>query len=154
MHSRFSELPIEAWIHRGQLGKSTSSLCLYRKSADLGAPIDDALNELGSSEPPQSRSLRFAQCQRHNAISLLQLRVVPPSSSLQVMKISFEAKLAIVEMTEVGLRLMIQAVERWLSGAEDFSVSPQHAHLKKHDLGTGDRDSAELWFWGPGYHGP
>ena len=61
---------------------------------------------------------------------------------------------ATVEMTDKGLGLMIHAFAVWLDGGEDFGISPGHSDLKWKELGKLDRESGELWFWGPSYDGP
>ena len=73
---------------------------------------------------------------------------------LQVLSIRCDSDAAIIEMTDDGLELMINAFTSWHSGAEDFGVSPRHFNLNPRAFGKLDRESGELWFWGPGYAGP
>lgn len=53
-----------------------------------------------------------------------------------------------------GLFLLKNALATWLGGVEDFGVSPGHSDLKPKAFGKLDKESGELWFWGPGYAGP
>lgn len=91
---------------------------------------------------------------RERALSNLRLMAVPDREDLQVMSIRRESDTAIIEMTEEGLKLLIEACTAWLSGAEDFGVSPRQSTVKPKDFGRPDRESGELWFWGPGCAGP
>lgn len=70
------------------------------------------------------------------------------------MSIRHDKETAAIEMTDQGLGLMTDAITSWLGGAEDFGIAPDHSGLKPKQLGKLDRESAELWFWGPGYYAP
>ena len=59
-----------------------------------------------------------------------------------------------IEMTSDGLTLLASAIRSWLAGAEDFGVSSRKSKPKPKQLGKLDRESGELWFWGPFYAGP
>jgi hypothetical protein len=150
----FSNLEIDFWVDRGKLGVSQPSLCLFHESIQNGSPILDALNELGSETCPAHRQLTFAACSRERALTNLRLMVVSKSEDLHVMNIRRDADAATIEMTDEGLTLLIDACVTWLAGAEDFGVSPLHSTLKPKEFGKLDRESGELWFWGPGYAGP
>lgn len=97
--------------------------------------------------------LTFAQTSRERPISSLRLMRVSSRDDLKVMSIRCESDSAMIEMTDVGLDLLIDAVDQWLEGAEDFGVSASHSTMKPKELGVLDRESAELWFWGPYYAG-
>lgn len=56
---------------------------------------------------------------------------------------------ATIDMTPTGLKLLHEALTAWLSGGEDFGVSPTHSRLKRRELGRNDLLSGEIWFWGP-----
>ena len=148
---RFS---IDFWVHCGTLGIAQTSLCLFRDSMTVGLPILDTLNELSNATWPTQRKLNFVNCSRERALSKLHLLAVPSREELQVMNIRYEGDTATIEMTEAGLKLLIKAITTWLNGREDFGVSPRHSAMKPKDFGKLDRESAELWFWGPGYTGP
>jgi hypothetical protein len=70
------------------------------------------------------------------------------------MYVGWERESATIEMTEEGHTLLSAALSSWLAGAEDFGVSPRHSSLSPKNLGALDRESMEIWFWGPGYAGP
>lgn len=70
------------------------------------------------------------------------------------MSIKSDSDAATIEMTDVGLGLLIVACAKWLDGSEDFGVSPRHSTLRTKELGELDRQSGELWFWGPSHAGP
>ena len=148
--SAFQNLKIEIWFHPDRLGATRGCLCAFHSSAEQGKTLLDALLDLHSGHLPQKRTLTFAACDRRLAIRKLVLALLPPSDDLKVMSIRRDADSAVVEMTPEGLEIMIKGVQSWLSGAEDFCVSPAHARnvTKKH-FGRLDRESSELWFWGP-----
>ncbi|HMP71464.1 MAG TPA: hypothetical protein PKA76_19100 [Pirellulaceae bacterium] len=154
MKPAFANLAIDFWVHRGKLGDAQLSLCLFHDSKDIGSPIIDALNELKNEISPAQRKLTFVKCSRERALSTLRLVVVPGREDLQVMSIRCDPDGATIEMTDEGLKLLIDACTAWLGGAEDFGVSPRHSSMKPKDFGKLDRESGELWFWGPGYAGP
>jgi hypothetical protein len=150
----YLDLPIELWIHRGKLGSSQISLCLFHESAQEGKEILDALTELQQDTSPTRRTLTFKDCSRKSALCKLKLILVQQRDDLAIMSIRCDREGATIEMTSDGLALLASAVASWLAGAEDFGVSPRHSKLKPKELGKLDRESAELWFWGPGYYAP
>jgi len=154
MKSAYANLAVDFWVHPAKLGVTQPSLCLFHDSKDVGSPIIDALTELTNAARPAQRKLTFVNCSRDRALSSLRLRVVPGRDELQVMSIRCDSGGATIEMTDDGLRLLIKACTAWLGGAEDFGVSPRHSSIKSKDFGKLDRESGELWFWGPSYAGP
>ncbi|QDU95254.1 hypothetical protein [Lignipirellula cremea] len=150
----FTNLQIDFWRHQGKLGVTLSSLCLFQGLPPTGTPILAALQELASEPPPVQRLLTFVPCDRPRPLTSLRLQLVPPREELQVLSIRYEGQAATIEMTAVGRGLAEEAVAAWMSGAEDFCVSPRHARLKKKAFGLLDRQSSELWFWGPDYYAP
>lgn len=151
----FQNLKIEIWFRPDKLGATRGCLCAFRSSAEIGKEFLDALLDLCVGDLPQKRTLTIAPCDRRLSIRKLVLALLPPSDNLKVMSIRRDADSAVIEMTPEGLEIMIKGVQSWLSEAEDFCVSPTHARnvTKKH-FGRLDRESMELWFWGPGYAGP
>lgn len=154
VYRNYSNLEVDFWVHRGKLGTTEPSLCLFHGSVSMGAPVLHALRELQDAGCPAQRLLTFTRASRRGALTSLRLRLVPGRDELRVMNIRRDSDAATIEMTDSGLVLLIHAVTSWLAGAEDFGVSPSHATLKKKDLGKLDQKSGELWFWGPGYGGP
>ena len=152
--TKFTNLAIDFWVHRGMLGVSQPSLCLFHDSFQIGSPILDALNELKGEACPAQRKLTFLTCSRERALPTLRLIVVPKREDLQVMNIRRDADDATIEMTDEGLKLLIDACTAWLAGAAEFGVSPRRSTLKSKEFGKLDRESGELWFWGPSYAGP
>jgi hypothetical protein len=150
----FANLEIDLWVHRGKLGITEPSLCLFHDSLEIGSPILDALHELRNEIRPAQRTLTFARCSRAQTLSNLRLKVVSSRDDLRVMSIRRDSDVATIEMTDEGLSVMIEAFMSWLDGAEDFGVSPRKSTMKPRALGRLDRESGELWFWGPGYSGP
>ena len=151
---QFSGLEIEFWVHEGKLGKTQHSLCLFHDSLEIGSPILEALYELRTETRPASCKLTFAASSRKQGLLSLRLMVVPKREDLQVMCICYDVEGAKIEMTDEGLKLLIEAFTAWLSGGEDFGVSPRHSKLNPNVLGKLDRESIELWFWGPRYVSP
>ncbi|MFO0911425.1 MAG: hypothetical protein U0795_00590 [Pirellulales bacterium] len=152
--SAFTNLAVHFWVHPGKLGVTQPSLCLFHDSKVVGSPILDAMNELANAARPAQRKLTFVNCSRDQALPSLRLRVVPSRDELLVMSIRCGSDGATIEMTDEGLRLLTKACTAWLGGAEDFGVSPRHSNIKPKDFGKLDRESGELWFWGPSYAGP
>ena len=150
----FADLDIDLWVDHGKLGVSRPSLCLFHDSNQVGSPILVALTELRNDTVPAQRTLTFVACSRPGALAKLRLMVVPKHEHLKVMNIRLDSDAAEIELTDGGLVLMINACAKWLAGAEDFCVSPRQSPLKRNELGRLDRQSGELWFWGPGYAGP
>jgi hypothetical protein len=148
----FQNLKIEIWFHPDRLGVTRGCLCAFHRSAEQGKELLDALLDLRASDPPQKRTLTFAACERRLAIRNLVLAVSSPSDDLKVMSIRRDADTAAIEMTPAGLEIMIDGVQSWLSGSEDFCVSPSLSEsVSKKQFGRLDRESTELWFWGPRY---
>jgi hypothetical protein len=157
----FKDLEVELWWHRGSLGGSRQcpyTLCIYHREVRLGSPILNALNELASDSPPAQCRLTFAPNQRKKSLRTLKLDFVSQRCDLRVMNIRREEQTAVIELTTIGLSLLIESVELWLAGGEDFGVAPGQVRkprdLKGPGFGDLDRASAELWFWGPTYLAP
>ncbi len=151
---QFSNLKVDLWVHHGRIGVSNHNLCLFHDSVDSGSPILDALNELRDETRPAQRKLTFASCSRRGALTNMRLIVDAEREDLRVMNIRYDTDNATIEMTDEGLAVLIDACTAWLGGAEDFGVSPRQSSLKPKELGILDRESGELWFWGPVYDGP
>lgn len=152
--SVFENLAIDVWVHDRKLGLTQPSLCVFHEERRIGGPFLVALRELNDGACPAKLTLTFAGCSRKKAIDKLTLRFVLQSEELRVMNVRCEDSVATVQMTSIGLPLVIDAFSSWLSGCEDFGVSPRHSSLKPRELGQLDRESGEVWFWGPGYMGP
>ena len=150
----FEKLGIDFWVHPGKLGTARPSLCLFHEAPPIGTEPLDALSELQNSSCPAQRTLTFRPCSRRRPLLRLIFAVVPERDDLKVMSIRRAAETATIEMTAEGLRLIVEAVTSWLAGAEDFGISPDRSSLKRKQLGKLDRESAELWFWGPHYYAP
>lgn len=150
----FEQVNIDVWVSPEKLGNSTPSLCLFHSSKQFGNPLLDAIDELQIEGSPSRRTLTFMSSSRPRGITTLRMCLVAQRDDLRVMNIACEASVATIQMTCEGLRLIRKAIVTWLDGTEDFGVSSRHSALKSCDLGQLDRDSGELWFWGPGYLGP
>lgn len=150
----FENLPIDLWGHPGRVGITQPSLCVFHHVPAVGAQLLDALDELEHEAPPAKRMLTFRPSSRKLALRNLKLEVVPVRADLKIMHIAHVRDTAKIEMTDEGLALLKEAFASWLRGAEDFGVSPEHSSLKRKEFGKLDRESGELWFWGPGYAGP
>lgn len=150
----FERVNIDAWMSPEKLGDSTLSLCLFHASKQFGKPILDAIDELKVEGSPSRRTLTFMPSSRPRGVTTLRMCLVAERDDLRVMKIGCETSVATIQMTCEGLPLIRKAIVKWLEGAEDFGVSARDSSLKPSELGPLDRDSAELWFWGPGYIGP
>jgi hypothetical protein len=152
--SVFENLAIDVWIHDRKLGFTQPSLCVFHEKPSIGGPFLEALRELNDGACPAKLTLTFAACSRKKPIDKLKLRFVLQSEELRVMNVRCEEGVATVQITSIGLPLLIDAFSSWLNGSEDFGVSPRHSSLKPWELGQLDRESGEVWFWGPGYLGP
>ena len=150
----FENLEIEAWFDGGKLGKSQPTLCLFHGTLSTGTQLCDALLELKQQARPARRTLTLRDCSRKSALRELKLTLVPAREDLQMMHVGRSANAAIIELTEDGLSLLMDALAAWLAGREDFGVSPRSSSLKRNELGKLDLESAEIWFWGPYYAGP
>lgn len=156
MKPEYANLSVELWLNSTLRTRSfpRPTLCIFHNAISVGSSILDALHELKSKTCAGRLMLTFAQTPRERAISSLRLMRVSSRDDLKVMSIRCESDSAKIEMTDVGLDLLIDAVDQWLEGAEDFGVSPRHSAMKPKEFGALDRDSAELWFWGPYYYAP
>lgn len=150
----FLNLNAELWLHRHRLGRSQLSLCLYHSAEQIGLPILEALAELQSDGSSSQRTLTFKATDRAGCITTLRLLLVPDHEDLHVLNVASENEIATIQMTDIGLPLIRDAVRSWLDGGEDFGVSAQHSDLKPRQLGKLDRTSGELWYWGPTYISP
>lgn len=151
---QFSNLKVDLWVHDGRIGVAQHNLCLFHGSVEGGSPILDALNELRQESRPAQRTLTLASSSRKRALTNMRLVVATEREDLRVMNIRHDTENATIEMTGDGLAMLIDACTAWFGGAEDFGVSSRQSALKPKELGTLDRESGELWFWGPGYDGP
>lgn len=145
----FQEIGIECWEYPRKLGFAQPTICLFHTEVDLGRPILEALEELQSEGLGARRMLSFKASDRKRSISTLRLRLVSPRDELRVMNITRDGETLSMEMTDTGLRLVHDALSAWCSGGEDFGISPRDAKLTKHEFGSLDKASGELWFWGP-----
>ncbi len=150
----FLNLDAELWLYPHRLGRSQLSLCLYHSAKEIGLPILEALDELQSEGSLSKRTLTFKATPRAGCITTLRLLRVTDDEDLHVLNVASENDTATIQMTDIGLPLFRDAVRGWLEGGEDFGVSAQHSDLKPRQLGTLDRASGELWFWGPTYVSP
>lgn len=150
----FEEIAVDFWVCPGKLGVSLPTLCLFQDSSKRGTLLLDALTELGKNPCPARYTLLFQEGTRESTLRTLTLLLVSAHADLKVMNIRHDNATATIEMTENGHSLITDAVNLWLTGAEDFGVSPRRSSLKSKDLGKLDQESGELWFWGPGYLGP
>ena len=149
-YAHYLNLKLNLWFHRERLGKTRDCLCISRDSTDHGRELLGALLDLKGSANGAKRTLTFAPTGRSRAINQLLLALTPQLDELKVMKIERHSETATITMTSEGVALLIEAVESWLRGAEDFGVSPTHSTaVTQEELGQLDRESIELWFWGP-----
>lgn len=147
-----TKLNVECWLHPRELGKlgfSEPTICLYHSTKDAGTPMLEALSLLRTNSAKRECSFAFAGSKRERSIVKLIVRVLAPSEALHVMCIQHAVEVGTIEVTEAGLELLITAVGAWLTGSEDFGVSPEQCGRKRNRLGQRDRESGELWFWGP-----
>lgn len=49
---KLNNVEVDLWVHRGKIGITQPSLCLFHESASIGSPIFDALNELKNETWP------------------------------------------------------------------------------------------------------
>ena len=152
----FKDLDIDLWVHPGKLGVTQPSVCLFHESRDTGAKVLETIAELAGDPPPAHRSITFHPCSRPGALRRLNLKLDVIGDDLKIMHISVgpDRDTATIRMTKEGLSLLTRALRTWLDGGEDFGVSPRHSALKPKAFGKLDKESGELWFWGPGYAGP
>jgi len=146
---QFQQIDVKCWRHTGKLGTAAPAVCVFRREADLGPAILEALDELRGEIPPSQRLLTFRPSGRKRCLSTLRLRLVPAREELRVMNIACDPATVTIEMTELGLQLVRDAVNSWCNGGEDFCVSPESANLKRREFGSLDKASGTLWFWGP-----
>jgi hypothetical protein len=143
---------IDFWLHPSKLGTNEPTLCLHHSTAEIGQTIFDSLARLGGTND-NTCTITFDRCRRERALATLTISLVAPQDELQVMNIACVGEQATITVTAAGLTLLRDAVAQWLAGAEDFGVSPCRVRNRKH-LGSLDRESGELWFWGPHYSAP
>lgn len=151
---RPKELPLQLWVYPGRLGRVQPSLCLRHDTADEGSELSSALAELTNATPPSRRTLRLVPSHGKGSLRTLDLLLSPVRDDLKVMSVRYSGQVGTIEFTTIGLSLLADAVASWLAGAEDFGVGALHTKMKPRELGQLDRDSGELWFWGPRYAGP
>lgn len=150
----FQHLAVECWLHRGKIGVAARTLCLFHSLDELGAPILDALRELKDEACPTQRVVSFGPCKRRLAFRNLRLQKVESRDELFVMNVRGQRETATIEMTAIGVDLLADGLTFWLNGAEDFGVSPRDSSMHRKEFGALDRESWEVWFWGPSYLGP
>lgn len=154
MKPAFQNLEVDLWVHAGKLGIAQPSICLFHDRREEGFQILEAIVELVNEDRPAQRTITFKPCSRPHALGKLKLKVESIGDDLKIMHIGFDRATATIEMTDEGLSLLKNALRTWLAGGEDFGVSPRHGSLKSKAIGKLDKESGELWFWGPGYLGP
>ena len=150
----FVQMDVQCWMHPGKFGVTEPTICLHHRAAELGRPIIQALDELSTETPPSSRMLTFLPSSQKHVLTAIPLRCVATRNELRLVHISCRQETVTVEMTQVGLDVLRDALTAWFLGQEDFRVSPRHAKLNRDEWGPLDKSSGELWFWGPGYAGP
>ena len=150
----FRDLEVDLWVHPRKLGIAEPSICLFHDRCEAGAQILDAIAELVDEARPAQRTITFKPCSRPHALGKLKLKLEAIGDDLKIMHIGLDRDTATIEMTDEGLSLLKKALETWLAGGEDFGVSPRHSPLKPKAFGKLDKESGELWFWGPGYASP
>lgn len=153
--SHYQNLKVECWFYSGRSGAAHDCLCVEHTSTDQGREILEALSDLKRTGGEARRKLTFAPTNRRNAIEQLALELTPARAELKVMNIRRNGAAATIEMTSEGNLLVADAVAAWLGGGEDFGVSSKHStSTQGKEFGRLDRDSMELWFWGPSMGGP
>ena len=150
----FENIDVDLWGHPGKLGITQPSVCLFHGTRDSGAQILNAIAELGADARPAQRTLTFSRCSRPGALRKMRINRASNCDDLKILHISHDHDTATIIMTDVGLSLLTSAFQSWLGGSEDFGVSPRHSVLKPKAFGKLDKESGELWFWGPGFTGP
>ena len=150
----FQDLEVELWVHQRKLGIARPSICLFHERCEAGVQILDAIVELVEEARPAQRTMTFKPCSRPHALGKMKLKLKAIDDDLKIMHIGADRNTATIEMTDEGLSLLKNALETWLAGGEDFGVSPRHSTRKPQAYGKLDKDSGELWFWGPGYASP
>ncbi|MBX7106380.1 MAG: hypothetical protein K1X57_20045 [Gemmataceae bacterium] len=150
----FENVDAELWVHPGKLGIAQPSVCLFHKSRESGAQLLDAISELSGDARPAQRVITFRSCLRPRPLRKMKMKLDSIGDDLKIMHIGFDRDTATITLTEVGLSLLKSALQIWLDGGEDFGVSPRNSALNPKAFGKFDRESGELWFWGPGYAGP
>lgn len=150
----FEDLEVDLWVHPHRLGVTQPSVCLFHDRRNAGLQILDALVELGGDVRPAQRTITFRLCSRPRALRKLKLKLDAICEDLKVLHIGLDRDTATINMTDEGLSLLKNSLTTWLDGGEDFGVSPRHGVLNPKAFGKLDKESGELWFWGPGYAGP
>lgn len=110
--------------------------------------------ELADEERPAERTIDLGTGSRAFALPKLKFKLESSQDDLKVLHIGHDRRIATISMTDIGLALVRRAFIAWLEGKEDFGVSPRHSTVKQCEWGQRDRESGELWFWGPSYAGP
>jgi hypothetical protein len=140
MKRYFQGIPIDCWVHPGQLGRRRSCICV-RAAAEGAKAFAMALDEISQEPAPASRTLTLAP-EQLGTFRRFKIRLVPTTADLKMFCISVENAVPILEVTPGGLPEVLAAVQAWMDGAEDFRL-----HTAAKVLGKKDKDSEELWFW-------
>lgn len=146
---KYQNLEIDFWVNRSKLGVDQLTLCLSHDSVNDGVEFLDLLSELRDAQLPAQRVMTFRACGYGSPLRKLTMLRVIEREDLKVLSLRREQDVATFEMTDLGLTLLVDGFQAWLKGAEDFGISPGHSALRPKQLGQLDRESAELWFWGP-----
>ena len=136
-------------MHPGKFGVTEPTICLHHRAAELGRPIIQALDELSTETPPSSRMLTFLPSSQKHVLTAIPLRCVATRNELRLMHISCRQETVTVEMTQVELGVLRDALTAWCLGQEDFRVSPAtrnstamnggHSTNHQASYGSGDR---------------
>lgn len=135
------------------MGGSKPSLCMQGDS-EAAKLLLDAIAELAADGEPAQRTLTLRPNRRPKAVFTLRMLLSAESDDLQQMSLTRGGTVARLEFTVKGLEAFRLAVVCWRDGGEDFSLYPYGSrkarHRKKrHELGSKDLASGELWFWTP-----
>lgn len=148
-------LPVDCWRHRGRLGVAEVNLCLFHDRCDAGIePLLRVADELEREGPGARRTVGVRPCGRPHPVTQLKLSLHAVSPELRVMCVDCDAGIGRIDLTPIGLAAWRDAIGAWSQGMEDYGLAPRHGESDRRRLGDKDRTSAEIWFWGPGYHGP
>jgi hypothetical protein len=145
----FQEIDVECWRQTG-LRRREWSVCLRQLQPERAVgPFLLALNELVSEGPGARRALTFKPCDRRRAITKARLSLHAPTPELRVMCVTCNGDAMSLELTPAGLESLRDGLNGWIGGAEDFCVAPEHGVRNWKALGPRDRESLDIWFWGP-----
>lgn len=144
-------LDVECRVNREKSGLRTVSLCLYHRSAQAGMQLLDVLQELQAAQRPVQRTVTFRDCARKATFKRLALKLADQREDLHVMHIRCDTDAPSIEMTDEGLELLRRGLNSWFAGSEDLCLAPRRCRRRLSKLGKLDRESAELWFWGPDF---